>query len=222
MSFTDLQICDYLIRLYAWQGEPGVWDYADLGQGANGICWAVKGDADEDLVLFRGSVTLLDWLRDFYAVPLPFAHPAFGDVHPGFYIGMPEVWRQIRAITRPQRNIAGHSLGGGRACMCTALAIQDGEPPIRRVVFGCPKPGYSAFARFIDSVPAASYRNGDAKSIDEVTAVPLTLPIFPYRHPGGLVDVSAPPAPDLSPDWGPLNWHHLPLYRQGLANAGIQ
>ena len=64
---TDLAICDALIASYAWKGEPGWWDQGDLGQGDHGIAWAAKrGDDGVTDIYLRGSVTPLDWFRDFF------------------------------------------------------------------------------------------------------------------------------------------------------------
>ena len=217
---SDLAICDLLIRLYSWKGQigPGWFENGDMGSGDHGVCWASNRVDGVDVILLRGSTTFIDWLRDFYAFTLPYSHAVFGPVHPGFYIGLPETLDNIIRATEGPWIVAGHSLGAGRACILTALMIQAGRALVRRVCFGSPKPGFQRLATYINSVPAASYRNGDARSVDEVTAVPLSFPPEMYVHPGGLIDVSAAPgSAGPQPDWGVLNWHHLPLYRAALA-----
>jgi hypothetical protein len=221
---SDLYICDNLIKLYSWKGEPGWWEQGDLGQGDHGIAWGALRAPDGVMDIYlRGSSNFLDWLRDFYAFANPFGHSLMGPVHPGFYVGLPETWAEMKRCIDPPYRVSGHSLGAGRACILTALMMLDGVAPIRRVNFGEPKPGFGKLADMISVVPAASYRNGDDKSVDEVTAVPLSFPPEMYVHPAGLVDVCAPPgSAGPQPDWGPLNFHHLPLYRQALVNLGIK
>ena len=215
---TDLAIADLLIKFYAWKGEANIFEAG--AYTATGVCWASKRVDGVDVVMLRGSTTPTDWVRDFIALVSPFEHDDLGPVHPGFLIGMADVWRAIFKATTGPRIVAGHSLGAGRACILTGLMVKSGYPPIRRVCFGEPKPGFAQLASIISAVPAASYRNGDAHHHDIVTDVPITFPPEEYVHPLALTEVCAVPgSAGPQPEWGPLNWHHMPLYRAALAKV---
>lgn len=223
---SDRAICDALIKLYQWKGEPGWWDQGDMGQGDHGICIVTK-KADDGVtdIHLRGSVTPLDWFRDFLAMAWqPFGHAEMGGVHAGFYIGMPEAWQWIQRRTRPPYRVSGHSLGAGRAAILAGLMTLDGFAPLRRVCFGEPRPGFAQLGKLIAPVPAASYRNGDTYHHDYVTDVPFELqPLLPYVHPAPLIMVEAQPgSAGPQSDWGALAWHHMALYRQALVNAGVK
>lgn len=222
---SDLDVAKALNKLYAWKGEPGWWDQGDMGQGDHGICWAARRAEDgvTDIYL-RGSVTPLDWFRDFLAAAYqPFGHAEMGPVHAGFYIGMPEVWTAMKRCLDPPFRVSGHSLGAGRAAILTALMTLDGATPQRRVCFGEPRPGMAQLGKLIAPVPTASYRNGDTFHHDYVTDVPFELrPLLPYVHPVPLIMVNAPPGSAGPQEDGVFAWHHMPLYELALVHAGIK
>ncbi len=70
------------------------------------------------MIVFRGTVTPGDWLRNFQAWIEPIHHDDLGPVHAGFYSKMRTVEREITELV-PSRPlvICGHSLGvwSGRA-----------------------------------------------------------------------------------------------------------
>src|SRR4051794_1302223 len=130
-------------------------DHFDAGED-DGICWAIKRLDACDVVVFRGSITFQDWIRDFRAAPV---RTRIGHVHAGFHTGMEHAWTDIRPLLQQPAIITGHSLGAGRAAILTGLMVIDRLPPIARVVFGEPKPGFLDLAALIASVPGRSYRN---------------------------------------------------------------
>ncbi len=214
---SDLEISQLLVNLY--QGPAG-FDFYEPGSGASdGICWALKRTPDADVVCLRGSTTFQDWCRDLVALAAPFSHEVFGPVHPGFEIGMERAFTEILGHTQGDDAtgkviVAGHSLGAGRAAILTALLCEFGNPPIARVVFGEPKPGFSKLAEYISKVPARSYRNTGAGHHDLITDVPLSFPPEEYVHASELIDVSG--VPTIGDPWGCFAFHHMPLYLQGL------
>jgi hypothetical protein len=177
-----------------------------------------------DVIVFRGSTTLQDWLRDAEAVANPVESAGLGPVHPGFNAGLTAVWQELMARRAagqlsPRVVVTGHSLGAARATLMTGYLVQGGAAPIARYVFGEPRPGFARLAEIIKDVPAFSYRNGDnaedPSGFDLVTSVPFRF--FPelYVHPSPLIDVRAdPPATD---EWGVFRWHHIQLYCDALA-----
>lgn len=187
-------------------------DHFDLGAD-DGICWAIKRLADVDVIVFRGSKTGLDWIRDFRAIDYI---TRVGHVHLGFYDGMEHMWMECKPLLERPVIVTGHSLGAARASILTALMVADGHQPIARVVFGEPKPGFVDLAQVVNRVPGRSYRNGDERHHDLVTDVPLSIPPLQYVHPTPVIPVCARPEGDLFSRLGVLAWHHIPLYEAAL------
>src|ERR1700722_9185672 len=98
---SDAQIAKRLVDLYAMPtvSPAPSFDLYEPGSGDSGICWAADlTDGVWDIYL-RGSVTLLDWLRDLYAFTVPFTHAVAGPVHPGFAIGMDRMCYEMTSKT---------------------------------------------------------------------------------------------------------------------------
>jgi Lipase (class 3) len=191
----------------------GAFDYYDAGAD-DSICWAVKRLDGFDVVIFRGSVTLQDWLRDAQALAVP---SRIGHVHSGFYAGMEHMWADLKAMLSQPAIVTGHSLGAARAAVLTALMTVDGVPPVARVVFGEPKPGLLDFAKLITGIPGRSYRNGDSTHHDLVTDVPLSFPPMQFVHPTPIIPVCCKPTGDLFSTMGVFAYHHIELYHAALA-----
>ena len=186
-------------------------DYLADGRQDNGVVYGWKWHAEGfTSVSFRGSATFLDWIRDFWAAADPLAHGVFGPIHPGFDTGMEIAWQHIAARTDGPYVICGHSLGAAHATLATARAKRDGKRVIERVVWGEPMSGFQPLADYLGGIKSTSYRNAVGKHFDRVTSVPFELLIERYVRAGHLTDISAPP-PDDDP-WGPLRYHHMPLY----------
>lgn len=117
--------------IYAYAGDPTeVWD---ARQDTAGVAWGIKIEGKHAFVVFRGSETLLDWLRDLISVA-PLRHSVYeklGMMWDGFVLGMPETWAAIWAILAPsvangtitEIVITGHSLGAARAGVASAYAL---------------------------------------------------------------------------------------------------
>jgi hypothetical protein len=195
------------------------WDHFDLGAD-DGVCWGLKKLDGCDVVVFRGSITMQDWLRDLFVLPLPALLPLgtrIGHVHAGFFMGMEKMWGELRPQLTQPVIVSGHSLGAARAAMLTGLMVADGRAPAARVVFGEPKPGLIDLGELIKGVPARSYRNGDARYHDVVTDVPMTLPPMQFVHPTPIVPVCAEPTGNLFQRYGAFAFHHIELYQAALA-----
>lgn len=187
-------------------------DHFDAGED-DGICWAIKRLPGFDLVIFRGSVTTLDWVRDLRALA---AVTRIGHVHIGFWAGLEHAWSDIRPLLTQPAIVAGHSLGAARASILTALMVADGAAPIARVVFGEPKPGMLDLAKIVEKVPGRSYRNGDQVHHDLVTDVPFSFPPLQYVHPTPIIPVFCEPHDDEFFKDGVFAWHHIELYETAL------
>lgn len=211
---SDALIASLCEAIYSPTALIASWDHFDLGAD-DGVCWALKKVDGVDIVVFRGSITAQDWLRDLFVLPLPSLLPLstrIGHVHAGFWLGMEQMWGELKPMLTQPVIVGGHSLGAARAAILTGLMVADGKPPITRVVFGEPKPGLIDLADRIKDVPARSYRNGDQLHHDLVTDVPMTLPPHQFVHPTPIVPVCAPPAGDLFTRLGIFAWHHIELY----------
>lgn len=213
-DLTCAKLCD---AIYGRQPDPPFrWDVIDQGLD-DGVYWGLARFGDVDVVVLRGSVTVGDWLRDFVAVADPFTHDKLGPVHPGFALGMEKMCGEVLRLAQPKVIVTGHSLGAGRACILSALMKLAGCPPLRRVCFGEPLPGFAPLAALLADIPTASYRNGSASAHehDLITDIPFAFGLEQYVHPIALTDVYSQPAAD--DPWGSIRWHHAPLYVEALA-----
>lgn len=214
---TDADICDLVAATY----DPGsTWDFQDSGANDDHVYWCVKVAPGALHIAFRGSVDNTDWQRDFLAVtanPAPFNHKSLGPVHAGFFVGIPDVWAELKGIVAKVAlpvMFEGHSLGAAHAALCAALAVCDGISPAGLVLFGEPNEGFQQFAGALAAVPVRSYRNRREVPLplhDPVTDVPFRLPLFPYVGSG-----SPRPRLDLATgtvDLDPFSLHHIALYQ---------
>lgn len=244
---SDAAIAALCNGIYDYPGyAPVVWDHLELPEQDNGICWGVKQFGGVDVIVLRGSTTQQDWIRDFAALADPFTgaesaflkvlafkisgapsdHAFLGPVHPGFLAGMEDAWAAMKPLIGSRVIVSGHSLGAGRAAILTGLMVHDGRPPLARVVFGEPRPGFPPLAKLISSVTARSYRNGNGVLYDLVTDVPMPIGPEDYVHPCPLTDVCEEPGPKWTEQWGVFAWHAMPLYlraaekREGLSASG--
>lgn len=218
---TDRDIAALCAGIYAYPGAaPVAWDHFDDG-ARSGVCWGLKKIDGVWCLIFRGSVTGRDWWLDAEIIAI-FNALFKAHIHPGFHAGIDAVWVIIKAIIGNDRWIAaGHSLGAGRAANVTALGILDGHPPLARIVFGEPKPGWQDFADLYGHAPGRSYRNVLASpgiGHDPVTDEPRSNLIEPYRRATALIDLTVAPDPA---DSGEFVLHHIPLYASACPSTTI-
>jgi hypothetical protein len=213
MMPTDADCAALCAAIYNTTSGTG-FDHFDLGAD-DGICWALKRLDGFDVIVLRGSQTELDWLRDFRAFTIP---TRIGHVHAGFFEGMEHMWADLRPLLEQPVIVIGHSLGAAHADVLTALMVKDGVPPIVRIVFGEPRPGFADLAEIVRKVPGRSYRNCELIWHDDVTDVPP----FPYEHPTAPIKVCAPPSGSWLDRFGPFSWHHIELYQAALRTAATQ
>jgi hypothetical protein len=185
-----------------------------------------RSSTGDQALVFRGSETVEDWVRDFFTLPhTPIDHPAIGPVHAGAAIGLDTLLTVISPDLGPDVTVIGHSLGGMRAVIFGALMVVAGTPPSRIVTFGAPRPGFMKLADILAPVPLAAFRNGTGAmrsygvSHDLVTDAILHIPgVAPYVRPREpQTDISAPPNPGDT--LGPFAWHHSKLYVKGLQST---
>lgn len=208
---SDLDLCRLVDALYNDPAAP--WDALFLPEADDGVCCALRRIGEDDVVVFRGSETVQDWLRDFFAVPhQPTSHPQLGDVHAGFMAGMDDAASHLLPLLRKSVTVTGHSLGAARATLFAGLLAAAGKPPRARVVFGEPRSGCARLTELLADVPGRSWRTAGAGRHDLVTDVPTDPP---FGRVTALTDIFA--LPQAGDPWGIFSYHHIQLYQAALA-----
>ena len=89
-----------------YQGQPAQWDQLEVPP--DGVAFGIKEFPEGIALIFRGSATLQDWLRNAEAIADPSAHQGLGPVHPGFFAGLPELWTRLKPrLTQKPCIVAG-------------------------------------------------------------------------------------------------------------------
>lgn len=217
MQPSDAALAALCAQIYSPTALTDGFDHYDAGMD-DGVCWALKKVDGFDVIVFRGSKTVEDWIRDFQAIAVP---SRVGHVHDGFFESMEKVWAEVWHMISQPMIVTGHSLGAARADIITALMVVDGHPPVSRVVFGEPKPGLLDLAQNVIKVPGRSYRNGNKVHHDLVTDVPFSFPPEEYVHPTEVIPICCEPSGDEFATLGVFAWHHIGLYETALATLDI-
>ncbi len=209
MSLLDRDAA-WLCRLvYAYRGDPAItWDHFDAGaDDSDGVAWAIKLAADgaADLV-FPGTQTLRDAWRDIDFIPIaaPAPYAALGQVHEGFFRGLPQMVVELLTLKPKRVRIQGHSYGAAHGRLVSRMLTILGCPVAAPVLFGEPASGF-------DPSPGRSYRNMG----DPVPDLPLAVPGMPWTQGSQLIEVSAPPV--AWDAWGPIAPHRIQYYCAALS-----
>jgi len=98
-----------------------------------------------DIICFRGSRGLHDWLFNLSAVPIPYAGRL---CHGGFVAAHLSVWSRIKRHIHPKKRtlFCGHSLGGALAEL-SAAKLTGKHPNLNLVAFGKPNTFFKGFKR---------------------------------------------------------------------------
>lgn len=202
MSLTDADLAELCAASYkpAYQ-----WDNAWSAQDIHVAHKLIEGI---DVIVFRGSVDYIDWVRDFKGIPEK--HPRLGWCHDGFLDYMDLVFEEVMAVIGRDIIVTGHSLGAARASILAGLLVSHGSKLVARVVFGEPRPGFNQLATILRQSGAQlrSYRNGS----DPVTQVPELF--GRYVHPSPLIALHA--EPQRHDDMDVLRYHDIDLYLSAL------
>ena len=215
---TIAQVCDLYAYLYAdtIPTPAGTWDFVWTVDGSYAALKRVDGI---DYVMWRGSVTAIDWLQDFDLGAIPIHDDKLGWVHPGFVDGVRRIIGWVNDKVGAHVVTVGHSLGAGHAAIYAGYRQADGLPVDQVIMFGEPRAGMSTLATVLENTPIVSYRNMDAHGHDTICDVPPDIPfVTHYQHPRALTDVSySPPSSD---PWGPFKFHHFFEYAMALGASG--
>jgi hypothetical protein len=199
--------------------------YADDPTKDSGYCWMapINGGyvgltkrAGVVYVDWRGSTTPKDWLWNFEADPT--MDGSLGMLHKGFAKG---VWAVQDTVTAQINSmpcvVRGHSRGAAQAAIFAGHLTVLKHAPLRVVLWGCPRPGFSKLKELLAPIPVASYKNLN----DPVTDVPFCLDLpghaldLPYEHVRRFTQLTARPNV-IQAVWGLLAPHHMELYAKGL------
>jgi hypothetical protein len=185
--------------------DAGTWDHT---WDCSGTHAAHRKVGEIDVIVFRGSKDVEDWICDIEAFPVWDAKLGF--VHGGFLWGMNDALAQILTVVGPRVAVTGHSLGGARARIMAGMLACMGRPVEQCVVFGSPRPAFANLMRVLQKslTPMVSYRNRN----DPVPLVPYMAGL--YTHPDTWITLDTAPAVD---NLEPLRDHHIALYLEGLS-----
>ncbi|KAI8140924.1 Alpha/Beta hydrolase protein [Fennellomyces sp. T-0311] len=140
------------------------------------------------IVVFRGSVSLNNWIADLTAVWVTYPSVPLAYVHGGFLGAWEEVSTQVVRTVKSQLSshpgykvvITGHSLGGAVAVLSALEFYRDGITNLALYTQGQPRVGNRAFANHIVSTGIQYKRS--VHSRDLVPHVPDSL--LGYSHAG--------------------------------------
>jgi triacylglycerol lipase len=196
---------------YLWLGRRCVRACADAYRSAtiesafahllvvrSGECGVRNAEEGFDILAFRGSGCIQDWLTDArcsFICPQILQDIEHGQVrvHRGFWLSMDSLFDQVlrldqRSCPRPVV-VTGHSKGAAEALLCAYLLAKLGRPVAGVVTFGGPRVGNAAWRRAYNAQAAnnAFAKLGDitwrfVNQEDLVPRVPTWL--SGYRHVG--------------------------------------
>ena len=111
-----------------------------------------------DIICFRGTQQLGDWLFNISAIPVPYAGRL---CHGGFVAAHASVWRKIKKHIDYDKDtlICGHSLGGALAEL-SAAKLHKKHCRLSLVTFGKPNTFFKGFKRPLNLVKQVSLVSG--------------------------------------------------------------
>lgn len=115
------------------------------GRVVEGVRLFVAREKHREIVVFRGTDNLLNWLTNLKVEAVPFKKVPGAEVHGGFYEIARAVMAQITLDREKLITVTGHSLGGAVALLYGALLHDEGYD-VRVITFGAPPVGNEAFA----------------------------------------------------------------------------
>ena len=204
---TDLDIAILVDTLYDNTQPNGLWDVGPFSTGD--VYWAIRYVEGKTVVVFRGSVTPVDWTRDaisefFWIIP---GYEELGILPLGFSLGMGAAFDAIKPHVNGPVVATGHSLAGPHSAIFAGMCVLREIPVDRLVTFESPRPGAHALKALLQHVPKACYQN----AFDPVCDVPSNPP---FLHLCAPIKLDEPPGHEESLD--PFQWHHISWDIEGL------
>jgi hypothetical protein len=138
-------------------------DYFDKTVQVDQVMAYVKYLPDETVVVFPGSRTETDWIRDAASLK-QITHPILGLVAFGFCIGIDDLFKALFPLLAAKKlRLLGHSLGGPRAYYLGALLVKQNVDPMafEIVTYESPRPGGQQLKEILAPVTMRAYLNGD-------------------------------------------------------------
>ena len=140
-------------------------------------------------VIFRGSMTITNWLDDFDTLMTNYPYCASCSVHAGFYYSAQsvkdDVVYAVQALHKTYPNyeviVGGHSLGAALATLTAVNLFHNDISNLRHFSYGSPRLGNAAAAAYISNLLPEIVRTTHYKDI--VPHNPFTH--FGYVHVSG-------------------------------------
>jgi triacylglycerol lipase len=160
---TDARLAELCAETY--DGNPMTFE-------TEGVHFRITVEDNQNVIAFRGSANVMDWLRDFDVLSRDITK--LGALQAGFQLDASQAWARI-----PDDNVilTGHSKGGADAQVIAGMLCAAGLPPLKLTTFGAPRICWTstdAICALLLKVPGSDYRN-------QSDPVPL-LPVDFY-HP---------------------------------------
>lgn len=157
---TDQRLCQLCSETY--DGKPMTFETA-------GVHFRITVEDGFNVIAFKGSDNVDDWLRDFEIGLVNVAK--LGQLQAGFQFDAAQAWARI-----PDDNVilTGHSKGGADAQIIAGMLAAAGLPPLKLTTFGAPRVCWTESDAIIDllaNVPGSDYRNAN----DPVPLLPWFL-----------------------------------------------
>ncbi len=205
-----------VVSLYDYaDGEQFAWDHQATVSNDAGVFYGLKRVGGITYVVFRGTDTPIDFVRDAEAYTA--YDPDLGSVYAGFLRDMRATASYILSRCYDPLVVVGHSLGAMRANVFCGLAKIKGAEIIRRVTFGEPWGCGQHLANLIADIPAAAYCAISGEDRDPVTELPPQIgPIFDYFRPSPLIDLPVTVTAAARADLPLCPLHYSPGYLAGV------
>lgn len=138
------------------------------------------------VVVFRGTLGLLDLLTDAAFLAWPLRFKLKGAAHHGFRDALETVWEKIRAQLLKLEGkvfLTGHSLGGALATLAACRMLNDDELKGRVAAlytFGSPRVGTEGFEQNFEKDGKTLFHARVVNGDDLVAQVPPAFSIWPF------------------------------------------
>lgn len=211
MTAVDIPTNMDVVNLIASSYEPSMnsqWTVLYKENKTAGIHAGLKQVGNVSVVIFRGSVTPEDWMRDLVSELFGFIDN-FGSLGPlplGFLQGMSTAWHKIVPYLQSSVIVGGHSLGAAHAAIFSGMLMASRRKILQTVLCGCPRPGMRTLKELLAKTDILNIRNLE----DFVTDAPSSPP---YEQVRFFTEVDGGQGSD---PLDPFRMHHIQFYVNGF------